>query len=349
MGPQSAPGALRARDVAAVPHRLTIGVDVGGTKVLAVAIDGEAVVAEHSVVVPKETPELLAAVVASVETLEDRLDRAAVPVGVGLPGLVDRRGVLWASPHLPRIVPFEAAAAFREGLGGRPVVVDNDASLATRAEVAWGALVGVDTGLLVAIGTGIGGGLVLGGRLAPGAHGFAGEVGHMVVDAAGPPCACGRRGCFETVVSGSALARRAREEIATGGGSLALALAGGNPGAVRAEEVVEAARRGDGLGRRLIGEMADWAAIGLLNLTNVFDPERIVLAGGLVAAGEVVVEPIRRAFAGLRPAAWHRAEVPLEVARLGSRAGAIGAALAAREVERVDVGGEGSPGTPGPP
>jgi glucokinase len=322
-----------------------IGVDVGGTKVLAVAIVGESVVAEHSVVVPRESPELLATIAASIEELEGRLDRAVVPVGVGLPGLVDRRGVLWASPHLPRIVPLEAAAALRAGLGDRPIVVDNDANLATRAEVAWGALGGVDTGLLVAVGTGIGGGLVVGGRLAPGAHGFAGEVGHMVVDAAGPPCACGRRGCFETVVSGSALARRAQEELAAGAGSLALSLAGGDPGAVRAEEVVEAARRGDALGRQLIDELAHWAAIGLLNLTNVFDPERIVLAGGLVSAGEVVVGPVRRAFAGLLPAAWHRAEVPLEVARLGSRAGAIGAALAAREVERGGSGGGGSPAT----
>lgn len=131
-----------------------IGVDVGGTKVLAVAIVGESVVAEHSVVVPRESPELLAAIAASIEELEGRLDRAVVPVGVGLPGLVDRRGVLWASPHLPRMVPLEAAAALRAGLGDRPIVVDNDANLATRAEVAWGALGGVDTGLLVAVGTG---------------------------------------------------------------------------------------------------------------------------------------------------------------------------------------------------
>lgn len=327
-----------------------IGIDVGGTKVLGVAIGGESVIAERSVVVPKEAPELLAAIVALVADLEVRLDcSGAVPLGVGLPGLVDREGALRASPHLPRVVPWEAAAALRTGLGGRPIVVDNDANLATRAEVAWGALGGVDTGLLVAVGTGIGGGLVLGGRLAPGAHGFAGEVGHMVLDPAGPPCACGRRGCFETVVSGSALARRAQEELAAGAASLALSLAGGDPGAVRAEEVVEAARRGDALAGQLIDELADWAAVGLLNLTNVFDPERIVLAGGLVSAGEVVVEPVRRAFAGLLPAAWFRAEVRLEVARLGSRAGAIGAALAAREAERCGAGAEGSPATATPP
>jgi glucokinase len=187
------------------------------------------------------------------------------------------------------------------------VAIDNDATCATVAEWRIGAGAGVDDLMVVALGTGIGGGLVLGGALQRGVNGFAGEIGHMVVDPDGPDCPCGRRGCWERYASGSGLSY----------------LGGGR----RGEDIVAAAVAGDAESDRVLDEFAHWVALGLVNLANIADPARFVIAGGLAADPEVFLPRIRLAFHELIYAPAHRPSPDIVVARLGSDAGAIGAAM----------------------
>jgi glucokinase len=178
------------------------------------------------------------------------------------------------------------------------------------------------------LGTGIGGGIVLGGVLQRGAHGFAGEIGHVIVDPDGLPCPCGRKGCWEQYASGTALGRLARDAVAAGRARRGVQLAT-TEAAVRGEHVTRAAAEGDDEARAIVAEFAWWLALGLANLAAVFDPHRFVLAGGLVAAGEVLLGPTRGAFAQLVELAEHRPPIDIVAAALGERAGAIGAAFLA--------------------
>jgi glucokinase len=185
--------------------------------------------------------------------------------------------------------------------------------------------------VLVTLGTGIGAGLVAGGRLYRGAHGFAGEPGHMVIDPNGPPCPCGRRGCWERFASGSGLGRLARDAAAAGRARRVVDLAGGDPEDVRGEHVTRAALDGDGEAIEVMREFAWWFAVGVANLVNILDPEVVIVGGGLAEAGDVFLEPAREAFARLVLAPDHRPLVPIRNAEFGPEAGAIGAALLARE------------------
>jgi glucokinase len=214
------------------------------------------------------------------------------------------------------------------------VRADNDATCAAWAEHQLGAAAGTDTALLVTLGTGIGGGLVVDGLLVRGANGFAGEVGHMVVDDGGIPCPCGRQGCWERYASGSALDREARDLVASGAGRRLVELAGGDPGRVTGVHVTAAAAEGDPDAVALIDRFADWFALGLANLIHVIDPSRCVIGGGLVGAGEVVLGPIRKAVSEARLVApEHRPPIEVVPAILGPQAGAIGAALLARTAQ----------------
>ena len=316
----------------------TIGLDVGGTKVLGVVLDDDAaVVAERKEPTRRDAAGLLEGLVAVATELR-REAPAATALGVGLPGLVDRHGTLRFAPNLPGIVELPVGPTLAEAFG-LPVRADNDATCAAWAEHQLGAATGADTALLVTLGTGIGGGLVVDGLLVRGANGFAGEVGHMVVDDGGIPCACGRRGCWERYASGTALGQQARALVAEGGGTRLVELAGGDPAGVTGEHVTTAA--GDADAVAVLAGFADWFALGLANLIHAFDPSRCVIGGGLVAAGDVVFGPIRTALADVRLVApEHRPPVEVVPATLGARAGAIGAALLARQVSP----GRGQPG-----
>jgi glucokinase len=305
----------------------TIGIDVGGTKVLGVVLDdGDAVVAEHRVPTPRGGDAVVAAV---AEVAAELRTPDVVGVGAGVPGFVDRSGVLRFAPNLPgvRELPVRARLADATGL---PVRVDNDATCALWAEHVLGACADVDDAVLVTLGTGIGGGLLLDGRLARGANGFAGEPGHMVVDHDGLPCVCGRQGCWERYASGSALGRLARELTEGGRGGRLVELAGGDPLAVRGEHVTAAAAEGDPEAVALFALLGDWFAVGLVNLVHILDVACCVIGGGLVEAGPVLLDPVRRSFAARVVAPEHRPPVTIVPAELGERAGAIGAALLAR-------------------
>ena len=297
--------------------------DLGGTKCLAVVLEDGRVVDERRVPTPVGEDALLdtlAAVAVDVQA-----GGPAEGVGVGVPGLVDRQGVLRFAPNLPGVADLAIGAELAARLG-LPVRVDNDATCAAWGERQAGAARGYDDVLVVALGTGIGGGIIVDGVLLRGANGFAGEVGHMIVDPAGPPCPCGKRGCWERFASGSGLGRLGRIAAEAGHAARMVALAGGDPTRIRGEHVTVAAAEGDAEAIAVLADFGWWVALGLANLANVFDPQAFVLGGGLVEAGELLLAPVRTAFADLVTGAAHRPSIAIVPATLGDHAGAVGAA-----------------------
>lgn len=289
------------------------------------ALDGDGtVVAEHRLPTP-------AGEAAVLDILAETVAALGPPsaIGVGVPGLVDRAGVLRFAPNLPGVVDLDVRGALAGRFPGVPVRIDNDATAAGWGEVRVGAARGQTDAVLVTLGTGIGGGIIAAGRVVRGGNGFAGEVGHMIVDRDGPPCPCGQRGCWERFASGSGLGRLAREEAAARPRGRIAELAGGDPEAARGEHVTAAAAEGDASALDVMEAFGRWVAVGLVNLANVFDPAAFVLGGGLVEAGEVLLAPVRRAFGDMVLAGGSRPPVAVVAAALGERAGAIGAALLA--------------------
>ncbi len=305
-------------------ERRAAGIDIGGTKCLGVVLDPSgAVVREDRLPTPRGADALidvlgeLAGVLAPYDTL-----------GVGAAGLVTHDGIWRAAPNVVGIADLPIGRRLGARVGHH-VHVDNDATCATLAEWRQGAAVGASDVVLVTLGTGIGGGLVVNGRLARGVNGFAGEPGHMVVDPNGPPCVCGRRGCWERFASGSGLARLAREAAAGGRLRRVVGLASDDPEAVRGEHVQAAAREGDVGALAVVDDWAWWVALGLVNLSNLLDPEVILMGGGLATAADLVLEPIRVHFGELLYAPSHRPHPRLDMTSLGEHSGAIGAALLA--------------------
>ncbi len=317
-----------------------IGLDVGGTKVLGCAVtDAGEVVAEARLASPATKEALVDVLCACVEAVLADLGSptsTVVGVGAGLPGLVDRAGVLHETANIHDVAGLDLPASLRprlEGLLGSSagplvLVVDNDATCAAAGEHAFGAGQGVTDSITVTLGTGIGGGIVTAGSIVHGERNFAAEVGHMVVDPSGPRCGCGRRGCWERFASGTGLAYLARRAVLEGRAP-GLAEAAGGIEALRAEQVVAAAAAGDPGAAAVVGEYADYLALGLGNLAELLDPGRIILGGGLAAAGSVLFPPaIARYEATCRRGSGPR-QVPVVTASLGERAGAIGAAVLA--------------------
>lgn len=310
------------------------GIDLGGTKCLGLLVDeAGTVVADHRLPTPAGAAAILDTLAAVIAALG-----SPARIGLGLPGLVTTDGVLRFAPNLPGAVEVPVVAELRARFPGSMVVADNDATCAAWAEAQVGAAQGSSHAILVTIGTGIGGGLLSGGRLLRGAQGFAGEIGHMVIDPHGPPCVCGRQGCWEALASGRGLGRLGREAAHAGRAPALLARAGGDPEAVRGEHVTQAAIEGDRDALSVMDAFAGWLALGLANLALAFDPDLFVVGGGLVEAGEVLLGPVRAAFARELAGGGHRREVPIVPARLGDRAGAIGAALLAAAAAPAGVG-----------
>jgi glucokinase len=306
-----------------------VGLDVGGTKVLGVVADAAGTVLdEHRVPTPSTDGTAIVAAMAEVVGVLRRRNPSVDSVGAGVAGLAALDGVVRFSPNLPGVVELPIAALLSEAVG-LPVALDNDATCALRAEHAAGAARGADDVALVALGTGIGGAFVLDGELRRGAHGFAGEVGHMVDDEGGVPCVCGRRGCWERYASGTGLGRMGREAAEAGRAPRLVELAGGDALRVRGEHVTAAAAEGDPAAVAVFDVLAGWVAVGLVNLVQALDVSRIVIGGGLAEAGDVLVAPIQRAYDDRAVGADHRPRVEIVAAELGEQAGAVGAALLA--------------------
>ncbi|PIE32363.1 MAG: glucokinase [Ilumatobacter coccineus] len=298
----------------------SVGIDVGGTKCLGVALDDDhTVISVERQPTPADPNNLVAALTDLIDLLGP-----ADHVGLGLPGWVDTDGVLRASPHLGAAVGYDIAGAVAERCG-LPAIAVNDATGATLAEWRIGAGHGVDNLVMVTLGTGIGGGLVADGHLIRGRHGWAGEFGHMVVHQDGLPCPCGRQGCWERYASGTGLAAAARRSVRTGDRMLDLAC--GDPAAITGEIVVAAALEGDAHAIEIIDELSRWIALGLVNLTNALDPELFVLGGGAMEGLTSYLGVIEQGFVELLAPPRDQPAPRIVIAQHGERAGAVGAAL----------------------
>jgi glucokinase len=310
---------------------LTIGVDVGGTKVLAGVVDPAGkVLAETRRHTPAEDVSgTLATIIEVIRELTAGTDIEAV--GIGAAGWIDeRRSTVLFAPNLAwKDEPLRDKVAAEVGL---PVVVENDANVAGWAEYRFGAAEAADSSVLLTVGTGIGGAVVLGGMLVRGAHGIAAEFGHTLAVPGGHLCGCGRRGCLEQYASGRALVREARR-IATAEPDRAedlLARAGGNARHIDGPTVTSAAQAGDPAARAAFAEVGWWLGIGMADLVQVLDPEMIVVGGGVIEAGELLLEPARAACA---EALAQRSRLPfaaIRAAEMGTHAGVVGAADLAR-------------------
>jgi glucokinase len=310
-----------------------VGIDIGGTKVAGglVGPDGAVLDTARRATPGAAVGETEAAIVAVVDELVGRAPGAVAGVGVGAAGWFDRTGdTVLFSPHLAW-----RNASLRADLAGRirrPLWVGNDADAAAWAEYRYGAAAGAELALMVTLGTGIGGGIVAGGRLQRGAHGVAGEWGHMRVVPDGRLCACGNRGCWEQYASGTALAQAAREVARTSpaaAGGL-LERVGGDPDRLTGEHVSEAAADGDRVAQDLIAEVGAWLGQGIADLAAVLDPEVVVIGGGVSALGEQLLAPARARLERSLPGRGFRPGPDVVVARLGPSAGLVGAADLAR-------------------
>lgn len=298
---------------------LVVGIDIGGTKVLAGVLDESGGVLGTA---RTDTPPD-----ADVAAVEDALDlvlgelagaRPVAAVGLAAAGFTDAAGSrIRFAPHLPwRDDDVRDRLQRRWGV---PVALENDATAAGVAESRLGAGAGVASMLLVTVGTGIGGAVVLGGQVWRGASGMAGEFGHMQALPDGRPCPCGLQGCWEQYASGRALARAARA-------------AGWQPGDRGDVALTEDARAGDPAALAAFDEVGTWLGTGLAGLVAAFDPALVVVGGGVSSAGELLLSPTRRALESHLVGGRYRSAPPVEVAALGAEAGLVGAGLLARDL-----------------
>jgi glucokinase len=309
-----------------------IGVDLGGTKLLAGVVDAGLNVHHrvHRPVHGLAQRELLETVVDAVEEARALATADVVAVGFGIPCLIDqRRGLATMAVNLPiRDVPFRDLMAERLGL---PVEVDNDANVAAIAEWRAGAAQGASDAVVLTIGTGIGGGLIVNGAPCRGSLGAGAELGHITIDLNGPPCQghCPNNGCLETLASGTALAREGRRIAGERPGSaLGRALADGRE--VTGALITELAHDGDDAALEALTMIGTNLGVGIASYLNVFNPDVVVIGGGVIAAGELLPAParaeaVRRALPTM---SQHARIVP---ARFGTEAGLVGAAALALE------------------
>ncbi|MEQ8841088.1 MAG: ROK family protein [Acidimicrobiales bacterium] len=308
---------------------MIIGLDVGGTKALGLAIDAETGSVRGRARRPSAgTPDELIETLGSIVD-ELTADEAATSVGLGIAGLVTRDGVVRYSPNLADLVEFPVAERLSSATG-LPVLAANDASAGTWAEAKLGAGRGADDFAYVALGTGIGAGFVINGRLALGANGFAGEVGHVVIDPNGPTHITGRNGPWEYYASGNALGRMGREAAAAGRFPDAVADVDRLDDLV-GQHVVELMRAGDDDARIVFDGFCREVARGLADLVLTLDPERIVIGGGLVDIGDPLIAGVTHWLGELLLGADHRPIPDVVAAELGADAAALGAALLAAE------------------
>ncbi|WP_101524136.1 ROK family glucokinase [Nocardioides houyundeii] len=309
---------------------LTVGVDVGASKIAAAVVDPCGTVLERrQVPTPAhDVHALLDVLVAVVRDVSGEHEPPAV--GLGVAAFVDvTRSKVLSAPNLPwRDLPLRRVLEDRLGL---PVVVENDGNCAVWGEFRFGAGAGVQDVLLVTVGTGVGGGIIASGRLQRGAHGVAAEIGHLRLVPDGRACGCGARGCLEAYGSGTALARGAREAAQTDPSSGPLLALAGSPDLITAELVSRLAAQGDPFSIARLTSLGQRLGEGLASLAAILDPEVVLVGGGVSAAGELLLAPLRAAFVAHHPGRDARPLSEVRLAHLGTWAGVVGAADLARE------------------
>ncbi|HYW30980.1 MAG TPA: ROK family protein, partial [Gemmatimonas sp.] len=285
------------------PHQFIVGVDLGGTNIVvgAMSSDGTQQYGMHSQPTRPEggADDVIARMAGMVDTTieatmrETGAERDAFRgVGIGAPGPLDReRGVVLLTPNLGwRDIPLRDRMS---ALTGLPATLDNDANCATYGEWWIGAARGARNVIGMTIGTGIGGGIIFDGRLYHGASDVAGEIGHTTIDQSGRRCGCGNYGCLEAYASGPAIAERAREALAYEQASILTEMVDGDVSRITAQTVYEAASEGDSIAREVVRDTARFLGTGIANLLNIFNPDVVVIAGGVTQAGDALFAPLR--------------------------------------------------------
>ena len=313
-----------------------LAIDLGGTKIITaiVSADGQAIAKERSLTLADEGPSsVINRLLSAIDHLlsSKNIDPSELSsISIAAAGGIDiERGLVTSSPHLPgwHDVPLRNIVSEKYGV---TTFLLNDASATALGEHRFGAGRGVNNLVLLTIGTGIGGGIIIDGRLYHGPSGSAGELGHMTVDVHGPRCVCGNIGCLETLVSGPVIANEARKRIAQGERSSLVDMVAGRIEDITAEEIGVAARAGDSLALDIITEAATYLGVGLVNLVNIFNPEMIIIGGGVAELGDLLLEPARRVVKE-RAFRMSAQAVRIVTAQLGDEAGVRGAALFALE------------------
>ncbi|MBY8886224.1 ROK family glucokinase [Streptomyces sp. PTM05] len=310
---------------------LTIGVDIGGTKIAAGVVDEEGSILETCKVPTPPTPEgVIDAIADAVRTVS--ASHPAEAVGIGAAGYVDnKRATVLFAPNINW--RHEALKDKVEQRVGLPVVVENDANAAAWGEYRFGAGQGHDDVVCITLGTGLGGGIIIGGRLHRGRFGVAGEFGHIRVVPDGLLCGCGSQGCWEQYASGRALVRYARQRAAATpeNAEVLLGLGDGTPETIEGKHISEAARAGDPVAVDSFRELARWAGAGLADLASLFDPSAFIVGGGVSDEGDLVLDPIRKSFRRWLVGNQWRPHAQVLAAQLGGEAGLVGAADLARQ------------------
>ena len=311
-----------------------IGIDLGGTKIGTGLVNGrgEVLFSDYQ---PTEAIQGQDAVIKRMLDAAHRvMDEAGITIedvsgiGIGSPGPLDiPKGMLIDPPNLPtwRNVPLRQI--IQDSLGA-PTYLENDANAAAIGEYLYGAGRGTRNMVYVTVSTGIGGGLILNGRIYHGVNGSAGEIGHMTIMPRGPHCGCGNRGCLEALASGTAIAREGQELVDRGTPTLIAEIARDAPYGVSAKDVVKAMHRGDAYATDIVRQAMYYLGVGMANLVNLFSPEMIVIGGGLTNLQEDLLDPVRRGIS-LRAFPSAAEHVTVRLAKLGAEVGIVGAAGAA--------------------
>lgn len=311
--------------------RPVLAVDIGGTKIITAIItaDGQ-VLAEacQPTLAGEGVPAVIGRLFSAIDNLlqQNSLKTSHLRgISLAVAGPIDsKRGIVTVSPNMPDWHDVPLREMIRQRYEGETFLV-NDASAAALGEHRFGAGRGINDLVLLTLGTGIGGGIIIDGRLYGGAGGAAGEIGHMVIDVNGPACGCGRRGCLEALASGTAVARETIKRLRQGEKSSLAAMVGGRLEDITAEKVGEAARQGDGLAQDVLSRAAKYLGVGMANLINIFNPQMIILGGGMANIGAPLLDPARQvALAQAFPIA--AGAVSIVTAELGEAAGIYGAA-----------------------
>ena len=311
---------------------LTIGIDIGGTKVLGGVVDENGnILANHREATPKEGGVALTTTIANVAKVLLR-DHDAVAMGVSAAGFVSSdRETMLATPN----ISGWNGVNLKNELGkliDLPIVIENDANAAAWGEAVFGAGVGEAQMMMITVGTGIGGGAVIEGKLHRGAYGIAAEFGHLRVVPEGHLCGCGARGCFEQYASGNALMRHVREAINASPDAAhnLLARGDGTIAGLSGHHITDAARDGDPIALAGFNTTAQWLGAGIASLSVLFDPACVVIGGGVIDAGEILLAPTRVALERYMPFSGKHPTPRIVAATLGNDAGLVGAASLAR-------------------
>ena len=316
-------------------EKAILGVDFGGTRIKIGVVDPRGRILYRTGLDVQRTWSWEKLLGVLVETVEKFLVQYRIPkrslsgLGMGLPGLIDfKRGFVH---HLVNVrgwknLPFAFILKRKLKL---PVFIDNDVNVMALGEATYGAAKGFSQVVCMTLGTGVGGALILNGELYRGATFSAGEIGHIPVSREGPLCACGSRGCFETYVGNRAISKYAKERIKAGERSTALDGVGGRLNRLTPEVLSRAARKGDRLSLSIWREVGEWVGIALAGVVNMYNPDRIVIGGGVAGAGELLFRPIRHALKK-RALAFPMKKLQVVKAKLGNDAGIIGASVLVR-------------------